>query len=102
MAIARQRRTGQGAPPVRRRVVGDAVREGIAAAAAAPAEHLLAGPDDGREAVVDAEEPRRGQLTPAIAAGVVTEPGALAPDEHFLPGPHRGEIHEPRRVLGRV
>ena len=45
------------APRVRRGVVRDPVRERVAAATPAPANHLVPRPDDSTESVVDAQQP---------------------------------------------
>src|SRR5205814_1845226 len=83
-----------------RRGIGDSVGAGVAAAAAAPAEHLLAGPDHGAEAVVHTQERRRRQLPPRVGGRVVRQVRALPPDEHLLAGPDGAQAHEagrPRR-----
>src|SRR4029453_5565104 len=58
MLAAGEGRPREAAPGVRGRVVCDTVRERVAAAAAAPAEQLLARPHDGAEPVVHAQQLR--------------------------------------------
>src|SRR5262249_45831289 len=94
---AGERRAGEPPPGVCRRAVGDAVRERVPAAAAAPADQLATGPDDDPEAVVDGEVGRAGQPPPGVGQGVGRLPGALAEDQHLLAGPGGAQGHEARR-----
>ena len=90
-----ERRLGELAPRVRRRVVRGAVGERVPATAAAPADHFAPRPHD----ETAAGSGRLRQLTPLVPRRVVR---AVGPNEHLLARPERGMTTEILRLPGRV